>query len=405
MSIVEILIFAGALSVPLMMMLAHDIRISRQRGEKLSELPAAFNRYCSLLVLPAIYGGIFYLLLILYTNGYLDNSQTISLYDWDDYFVPTACISTLSILLFGYILQADNAFYLKSLLSKDHAPTGGRDLILRTFRSISVGQIAPGILYPLSVSLWALHGAWLYNIYNIVMRASNQDLMPKVFFSGGVRMLLALFVSILVYSLFQSMTRTRAYKESEEGGERVLVVKSRKFAYLLVIVAFFSGVVPMQAAESVWQSVRSTVAGAAPATLSMEHLQGMNAFMRDRLFEEGIIDIHQLATIGLRRDLLHSRIENLISEQQLDDWIDQSQLMLFVNERKLLNTLRSMGIRGKMQLDRLVRTENSANFQELFQNEKGTNEMAAYAFIRRYSLTSAVDADVLRDSVESFPTQ
>ena len=405
MSIVEILIFAGALSVPLMMMLAHDIRISRQRGEKLSELPAAFNRYCSLLVLPAIYGGIFYLLLILYTNGYLDNRQTISLYDWDDYFVPTACISTLSILLFGYILQADNAFYLKSLLSKDHAPTGGRDLILRTFRSISVGQIAPGILYPLSVSLWALHGAWLYNIYNIVMRASNQDLMPKVFFSGGVRMLLALFVSILVYSLFQSMTRTRAYKESEEGGERVLVVKSRKFAYLLVIVAFFSGVVPMQAAESVWQSVRSTVAGAAPATLSMEHLQGMNAFMRDRLFEEGIIDIHQLATIGLRRDLLHSRIENLISEQQLDDWIDQSQLMLFVNERKLLNTLRGMGIRGKMQLDRLVRTENSANFQELFQNEKGTNEMAAYAFIRRYSLTSAVDADVLRDSVESFPTQ
>jgi len=391
MSFVELLIFIGALSVPVGMMLAHDQRVAAQHGMKLTELPSLFNRYCSLIVLAGVYGGTFYLLVILYVNGYLDNGQSVNLYDMHDFFVPTACISTVSILLFGYIMQADNAFYLNALMTGKKRAGGKRDLICRTFRSISMGQIAPGIVYPLSVSLWVLHGAWLYNIYTIVMRASNQDLMPRVLFIGAVRMILALFIGVLIYCLFQAFFKP--YAVSGEGDNKTLVIQNEKAAYILVACAFFAGLFPMQAAEAAWQKVKSSelmgqMFSAVP-TLSMEHLQGMNAFMRDRLFEEGVVDIHQIAMLGKRHDLLYSRIQNLISEEQLDDWVDQARLMLFIHDSDLLQALRGAGIRGKVQLDVLIKSENIEQLQQLqaiLTDEKDAN---VKRFIKQYSLTHA----------------
>jgi len=391
MSFSEFFIFIGALSIPVMMMLVHDYRIARQNGVKLIALTACFNRYSTLIVLTAIYDGTFYLLLYLYTSGYLDNGQSLNLYDRHDFFVPTACISTLSMLLFGYILQADNCFYLNALMKESDPLSGKRDLIYRTFRSLSIGQIAPGILYPLSVSLWALQGAWLYNIYSIVMRAGNQDLMPRVFFSGAIRMIMALFVSILIYCVFQALFKP--YAVTNDDNDRALVVDNGKAVYFLVALAFFSGVFPMQAAQATWQTIKSSEfvgeVFTPSSTLSMEHVQGMNALMRDRLFEEGIVDIHQLATIGKRRDLLYSRIENLVSKEQLNDWIDQAGLMLFVADGNLLQSLRSAGIRGKAQMDALISPDNSERLAQLLQSLTADKDAKVKRFIEQYSLTHA----------------
>ncbi|WP_167631637.1 hypothetical protein [Mariprofundus ferrooxydans] len=389
MSLSEVLIFVGVLSVPVAMMLAHDYRVAGEHGLSIFRLPACFNRYCTLIALTSTYGGIFYVLLFLFTNGYLDNGQSLNLYDKHDFFMPTVCISTITMLLFGYILQADNAFYLSSLMHESAPASVKRDLILRTFRAISIGKIAPGILFPLSIPLWALHGAWLYNIYNIVMRASNQDLMPRVFFFGAVRMIMALFVSVLVYCVVQAFLKP--YRTGDDG--ETLVVQNSKAAYILVAIAFFAGLFPMQAAQATWQRVKSSgfmgELFSPSTTLSIEYLQGMNAFMRDRLFEEGIVDVHQLATIGNRRDLLYSRIENLISKEQLSDWIDQAQLMLFISDRDLLQALRSAGIRGKQQLDELLRPENSERLQQLEVSLTGEKDAKVKRFLEQYNLTHA----------------
>ncbi|OIO71036.1 MAG: hypothetical protein AUJ57_07560 [Zetaproteobacteria bacterium CG1_02_53_45] len=386
MSLFEILVFLAALSVPLTMMFVHDFRIARQAGVGVFELPAWFNRYCTLLVLTTVYGGIYYVLLMLYMHGYLDNNQSVNLYGRDDFFVPTACISTLSILLFGYILQADNAFYLASLRSGADQTVARRDLIFRTFRSVSIGQIAPGIFYPLSVSLWALHGAWLYNIYNIVMRASNQDLMPRVFFSGAVRMIAVLFASVLIYAVYQAMFKP--YRESDGANSEALVVENRGAASMLVALALLTGFFPIQAVEITWQKLKSSeVMGAVftpEATLSMSYIQGMNSFMRERLFEEGVVDIHQLATLGKRRDLLHSRIQNLVSDEQLNDWVDQAKLLLLIQQPELLLALRSMGVRGLKQLDQLVKPENSAQVEQLLL--QADEKSGLRTFIQGYTL-------------------
>ncbi len=391
MSFLEVFIFVGAIGVPVSIMFANDYRIARHNKMKVTALPACFNRYASLIVLTCVYGGMFYVLLLLYDNGYLDNGQQIGLYEWEDFFVPTACISTISILLFGYILQADNAFYLRSLMAKQHQSGDNMDLIYRTFRSISIGQIAPGIFYPLSVSLWALHGAWLYNIYNIVIRASNQDLIPRVFFYGSVRMMMALFVSVLIYCVFQAFLKP--YKPLEHAKEHGLQVNNSKYAFLLIAVAFFSGLFPMQAAMATWQQLKSSdffgeVFSPTPI-LSLEHLQGMNAWMADRLFEEGIVDVHQLATIGERRDLLHSRIENLISSRQFDDWIDQARLMLFVTDADVLKALRRIGIRGQRQLDGLFEPGRNKPRAQLMQSLDREQDKQVKRFILQYGLTHA----------------
>jgi len=387
--ILEVLIFVGALCVPVAMMLANDYRVARQYKMKIVDLPAFFNRYCTLIVLTSVYGGMFYVLLILYSQGYLGGGQSLNIFDDSDFFVPTACISTLSIFLFGYILQADNAFYLSSLMANKRATLSKKDLVFRTFRSASIGQIAPGILYPLSVSLWALHGAWLYNIYNIVMRASNNDLMPRVFFFGAVRMLMALFVSVLIYCVYQAFFKP--YKVSKAGD--ALELESSKAAYILVALAFFSGLFPTQAAEMTWQKIKSSEflgeVFTPVSVLSMDYLQGMNAFMRDRLFEEGIVDVHQLAMVGDRRDLLFSRIENLISDQQLDDWIDQAKLMLFVHDADVLQALRSAGIRGLKQLDALVAPANSSRLRQLEKSMNNVKDTGLKRFVHQYSLTHA----------------
>jgi len=404
MSFLELFIFLGAVSVPVGMMLANDYRIARHHQTSILKLPACFNRYASLIVLTCVYGGIFYVLLLLYANGYLDDGQQGCSVNRHAFFVPTACISTLSILLFGYILQADNTFYLNSLMQEEHQACGKMDLIYRTFRSISIGQIAPGILYPLSISLWALHGAWLYNIYNIVIRASNHDLIPRVFFYGAVRMLMALFVSVLIYCVFQAFFK--AYAPTEDGKSPGLTIENRKNAYILIALAFFSGLFPVQAAMSTWQQIKSSeLLGelfSPTPTLSIGHLQGMNAWMADRLFEEGIVDVHQLAMIGgERRKALLRRIENLIPEQQLDDWIDQAGLMLYVNNADLLQSLRSVGIRGKHQLDSLIAPAHHDQLTQLMQSLNNNKDKGVKQFIKQYSLTHLSSPAPVADSAVS----
>ncbi|MDQ6986504.1 MAG: hypothetical protein Q9M25_01715 [Mariprofundaceae bacterium] len=168
---------------------------------------------------------------------------------------------------------------------------------------------------------------------------------------------------------------------------------SDKAAYILIALAFFSGLFPTQAAEASWQKIKSSaILGEVftPASvLAMDYLQGMNAFMRDRLFEEGIVDVHQLATIRERRDLLFSRIENLISSQQLDDWIDQAKLMLFVDDANLLQALRNAGIRGRSQLDALVDPANSSRIARLEKSMDNRKKTELKRFIYQYSLTHA----------------
>jgi len=389
MSLLELFIFVGAVSVPVSMMLANDYRVARHHETAILKLPACFNRYSSLIVLTCVYGGMFYVLLLLYTTGYLDDGRQTNLPNWHDFLVPTACLSTISILLFGYIMQADNAFYLNSLMQEEHKACGKMDLIYRTFRSISIGQIAPGILYPMSVSLWALHGAWLYNIYNIVIRASNHDLIPRVFFYGTVRTLMALFVSMLIYCVFQAFFKP--YELTEDKHQPGLKIANRKNAYILIALAFFSGLFPVQAAMSTWQQIKSSellgeLFSPSP-TLSITHLQGMNAWMADRLFEEGIVDIHQLAMIGDRCYALHQRIKNLISQQQLEDWIDQAKLMLFINDAHLLASLRSAGIRGKMQMNSLIASEHHDQLAQLIQNMNNKKDEQTKRFIMQYALT------------------
>ena len=160
---------------------------------------------------------------------------------------------------------------------------------------------------------------------------------------------------------------------------------------MLVALALLTGFFPIQAVEISWEKIKSSqligTVFSPESTLSMGYVQGMNSLMRERLFEEGIVDVHQLATLGARRDLLHSRIENLVSDEQLNDWVDQAGLLLLMQNPEVLQEIRRIGIRGLRQLDQLVKPANRALMEQLLL--QADEKSGLRTFIQGYSLVSS----------------
>jgi len=204
-----------------------------------------------------------------------------------------------------------------------------------------------------------------------------------------VRMIAVLFVSVLIYAVFQAIFKP--YRDSEGDKNEALVVENRGAASMLVALALLTGFFPIQAVEISWEKIKSSqligTVFSPESTLSMGYVQGMNSLMRERLFEEGIVDVHQLATLGARRDLLHSRIENLVSDEQLNDWVDQAGLLLLMQNPEVLQEIRRIGIRGLRQLDQLVKPANRALMEQLLL--QADEKSGLRTFIQGYSLVSS----------------
>ena len=185
------------------------------------------------------------------------------------------------------------------------------------------------IAQSLSVLGWAFMGGFLWSAQNIIRRLIGYDLAPSVFFSAGVRIMLASVVA-LVFSFMIG---------SETG-----------FVHLqgsLTAVAFLTGLFPQRFLQVIIQYFKKLTLGEDHPefkSLSLYNIEGISMSHKERLEEIGIDNAQNLATASLTQLI----ISTPFSARQLLDWIGQAKLICYVKDD--IKQLRSMGIRSAFDL-------------------------------------------------------
>lgn len=348
----------------------------------LANLPDFTHRYVVLLMLVSVYGSVFYILAALGFDGFFSDGMGVNSAHWTviDYIIPVTALATLAMVLFGYIMQADNCLFLRQEiqfnLTQSNQALGGEYAeemqVNRTFRAISVGQIMPGIYMPMAVLLWSLHGAWLFSVWDIVLRAIDDSLSPHVFVLATMRLALAALTAVALFSILQGFFGI--YKREPTGGSHHIISiceGKEKWANYMVAAAIFVGFTPMQSIETLAQQLDSQFGISTSFSHDSSHtplykLRGISSLHIERLSSLGILDVHQLAYIGEQADVLARR--SGIQVEQIKQWANQAQLIIATgNDKNLQAELHRMGINNCSFLARILH-------QQYIQKTQGNGE-------------------------------
>ena len=170
---------------------------------------------------------------------------------------------------------------------------------------------------------FAFFGSFIWSAQNIVRRLIAYDLSPSVYYSAGVRIILACIVA-LVFSFF--------------SGKGSFIQLNSSIA----VIAFLTGMFPQRVLSSMINFYKDWLN---PDRLNTEYLslykiEGMSLSHKERLEEVGIDNAQNLATASLTKLL----IETPYGSRQILDWIGQAKLLCYAKQD--IDKLRSVGIRS-----------------------------------------------------------
>ncbi len=188
------------------------------------------------------------------------------------------------------------------------------------------GSEKTGLIYQsLAVMNMAFLGAFLWSAKNIIRRLIARDLAPSVFYSAGIRIILASVVA-LVFSFVigeQSSTNFVSFRSS------------------LGVIAFLTGMFPERILQYLIDLYQKYFAPDVlnEEILSLYKIEGISLQHKERLNEMGIDNAQNLATASLTTLL----IETPFGARLILDWIGQAKLLCYAKEN--INGLRQAGIR------------------------------------------------------------
>ncbi len=177
----------------------------------------------------------------------------------------------------------------------------------------------------LSVMNMAFLGAFLWSAQNIIRRLIARDLSPSVFYSAGIRIILATVVALVLSFLIgeQSSTNFVSFRSS------------------LSAIAFLTGMFPERILSYLINMYQKyfTPNTLNNDTLSLNRIEGISLQHKERLEEMGIDNAQNLATASLTNLL----IETPFGARQILDWIGQAKLLCYAKDN--IEGLRQVGIR------------------------------------------------------------
>lgn len=241
---------------------------------------------------------------------------------------PLTFLVVLSILLVG-------VFSLSDEYVREHQPghNGPSSLIPWARFGVSTIEVFPDIFFPVGVVMYAFWGAFLYNLYNFIRRIIDGDFVPRVVILAGIRIVLAIFASILIYFIF--------FREGSQSSTEALIPSG-----LLIVTSFLAGFYPRQSLKMVVTWMAGRLSQVFPAIgkyiyTPLTVIQGITLEIEDRLNEEGVDTIQALATADA-----HKLLRCLpYPDQAILDWIDQAKLALYFVDEAEFASLAGLGIR------------------------------------------------------------
>ena len=199
------------------------------------------------------------------------------------------------------------------------------------------------IAQSLSVLGWAFMGGFLWSAQNIIRRLIGYDLVPSVYYSAGIRIMLASVVALAFSFIIGA-----------EGNSFVKLDSS------LTTIAFLSGMFPERVLNNLIKTYKKYILGNEHPefkSLSLYNIEGISMSHKERLEEIGIDNAQNLATASLTQLI----ISTPFSARQLLDWIGQAKLICYVKDD--IEHLRSLGIRSVFDL--LIGEKSKKALQEI----------------------------------------
>ena len=241
---------------------------------------------------------------------------------------PMTGLVVLSILLVGL-------FSLSDEYVREHQPghNGPASLIPWARFGVSTIEVFPGVFFPVGVVMYAFWGAFLYNLYNFIRRIIDGDFVPRVVIMAGIRIVLAIFASLLIYFIF--------FREGSQTSTEALIPSG-----LLIVTSFLAGFYPRQTLKMVVTWMAGRLSQVFPAIgkyvyTPLTVIQGITLEIEDRLNEEGVDSIQALATADVPKLLQCLPYP----DNTILDWIDQAKLAVYFVDEAEFASLASLGIR------------------------------------------------------------
>lgn len=241
---------------------------------------------------------------------------------------PMTFLVVLSIVLVGLFSLSDE--YVRQ---HDIMPDAPASLIPWARFGVSTIEVFPHVFFPVGVVMYAFWGAFLYNLYNFIRRIIDGDFVPRVVIMAGIRIVLAIFASLLLYFVF--------FREGSESSAEGVMPSG-----LLIVTSFLAGFYPRQTMKMIVTWIAGRLSQLFPAIgkyiyTPLTVIQGITLEIEDRLNEEGIDSIQALATADVQK-LVHCLP---YPDKTILDWIDQAKLAVYFVDEAEFAALAGLGIR------------------------------------------------------------
>jgi hypothetical protein len=151
-------------------------------------------------------------------------------------------------------------------------------------------------------------GAYVFIAQSLIRRFFQSDLRPSAYASAIQRIVVVLITVIAVHQLVKPADRPNVE----------------------AVVAFVIGIFPVVAFQALYRATATALRTALPQltpSYPLNQLDGLNIWYENRLVEEGIEDMENLATANLVDVILHTRVP----VGRLVDWVDQAHLYLHLD--------------------------------------------------------------------------
>ncbi len=252
------------------------------------------------------------------TSRSVEDTYSVSRFFLPVVFVTLICIVAISFFIYSHDLSADMKDNL--LLTGAFFGEGRSDLMYQSMAVLSM----------------AFLGGFLWSAQNIIRRMVAYDLSPNVYYSAGIRIILASVVALVLSFIIG------------EGSSQSIV----SFRSSLGAISFLTGMFPERVLTYIINLYKRFVSPDElnEQVLSLYKIEGISLSHRERFGEIGIDNAQNLATASLTKLL----IETPYGARQLLDWIGQAKLVCYAKEN--IDNLRQVGIRTVFDLIKVRQT-------------------------------------------------
>jgi hypothetical protein len=228
-------------------------------------------------------------------------------------------------------------------------------LLNSVFTGVSVQAFIPLFdeqkwIIPILVIEWGFIGGLVYTSINLLYRFLRGDLLPKVYLYGSFRLIYATVASIVIYFSYLAIN-------PDKGG----IQNIGQISPSILLLSFSLGIAPIQfllrSGQSVTAKVMNWKGRGKAGNRNISVIEGINLGIVERLSEEGIDSVQQLAFCKVDDLAEKTKFPTLV----LNDWKDQALLYLFTSSVKVLH----QGVTSANQ------KENLNNLNQILVNRLG----------------------------------